>query len=293
MAAAVGDASMKHFAIALMLCLPAASYGQSRKTFDSPQEAAEAAIHAAEQNDEASLAAIFGPGAKAILSTGDAEQDRKEREQFAKLALSRHQLEKDPMSLNRMILVVGSEDWPFPIPIVRANGKWGFDATLGTLEVRARRIGANELDTIEICAGYVQAQEQYATRVHDQHGMLEYAQHLSGATHALYGQGDEKSLIPKRFAEAEGGPKPTPYHGYYFRVLTAQGLNAPGGAHNYLVKDSMIGGFALVAWPAQYGVTGVHTFIVNQDGAVFEKNLGAGVHRVTTFDPDKTWTRVD
>src|SRR5450432_3157783 len=223
---------MKYSILALFLCVPAMLSAQSRQTFDSPEQAAEAAIHAAESGDAAALTAIFGPGARGILSSGDAKQDRQERAEFAKLARSKHQIEKDPMNLNRVILSVGSQDWPFPIPMVRANGKWSFDATQGTLEMKARSIGANELDAMEICAGYVTAQQQYATRVRDKHGMLEYAQHLSGPPESL---GD---LVPKAFAGSEDGPTAKPYHGYFFRVLKAQGPNARGGAHAFVVKDS-------------------------------------------------------
>jgi hypothetical protein len=282
---------MKSPVLALFLCIPACVpamlSAQSRQSFDSPEQAAQAAIHAAESGDNTALTAIFGPGARGILSSGDAKQDRQEQAEFAKLALSKHQIQKDPMNLNRVILSVGSQDWPFPIPIVRANGKWSFDATQGTLEMKARVIGSNELDAMEICAGYVTAQQEYATRVRDKHGMLEYAQHLSGPSESL---GD---LVPQAFANAEAGPKAKPYHGYFFRVLTAQGMNAPGGAHNFAVKDSMIGGFALLATPARYGVTGVHSFIVNQAGVIFEKDLGATPARIAAFDPDKTWVRVD
>jgi hypothetical protein len=196
------------------------------------------------------------------------------------------------------ILAVGSEDWPFPVPIVHSKDTWYFDPSRGAVEMRARRVGTNELDTIEICASYVQAQTEYAAQVRDKHGMLEYAQRISAAQ----GQADTLS-VPKAFADAavETGKsttvKPKPYHGYYFRILQAQGPNAHGGRHNYMVKDSMIGGFGLVAWPARYGVTGVHTFIVNQDGVVYEKDLGNPATSlsttVTSYDPDKSWMRVE
>jgi hypothetical protein len=203
------------------------------------------------------------------------------------------------------IIAIGSEDWPFPIPIAHSKDKWYFDASLGAVEMRARRVGANELDTIEICAGYVQAQMEYAAQVRDKHGMLEYAQRIAGAQgqlDTLYWGGSAEPLVPKAFADAavEAGKgaeaRPKPYHGYYFRVLRAQGPNAAGGRHSFVVKDSMIGGFGLVAWPAHYGVSGIHTFMVNQDGAIYEKDLGNPVAATSTtvvsYDPDKSWTRV-
>ncbi len=277
----------------LLAAIPAASFAQSRKTFDSPEDAAEAAIQAAEQNDTANLTALFGPNPRALVSSGNPQQDQQERAEFAKLAHAKHRLEKDSMNPDRMILCIGSQDWPFPIPIVKVGDKWSFDTTQGARELRARRIGANELDAIDICAGYVQAQRQFAEKSRDKHGMQEYAQRLMGSSDALYSEGGSANLVPKPFAQSQSGDTPKPYHGYYFRVLKAQGPNAPGGSHNYLVKDSMIGGFGLIAWPAQYGTSGVHTFIVNQDGIIYEKDLHGQSTQITRYDPDKTWKPVD
>jgi hypothetical protein len=283
---------------ALMIGLPVIAMAQAPKTFDSAEAAAQALIDATEKDDVTALAAIFGPGGKAVLTSGDAEQDKKERAEFARLARDKHQLEPDALNSAVMILGVGSEDWPFPVPIVQSKDKWYFDASQGAVEMRARRVGANELDTIEICASYVQAQMEFAAEVRDKHGMLEYAQRIANAK----GQPDTL-MVPKAFADAAvetakgTAAKPKPYHGYYFRVLQAQGPNAEGGRHNYMVKDSMIGGFGLVAWPARYGVTGVHTFIVNQDGIIYEKDLGTPATSlyttVVSYDPDKSWTRVE
>ena len=290
---------------ALIMGLPAITLAQTPKAFDSAESAAQALIDATEKDDVAALAALFGPGGKGVLTSGDAEQDRKERAEFARLARDKHRLEPDPLNSAATILDIGSEDWPFPIPIVRSKDKWYFDASRGAVEMRARRIGANELDTIEICAGYVQAQMEYAAQVRDKHGMLEYAQRIAGAQgqpDTLYWGGSAEPLVPKTFADAAietgqpAGVKPKPYHGYYFRVLRAQGPNAAGGRHSFVVKDSMIGGFGLVAWPAHYGVSGIHTFMVNQDGAIYEKDLGNPVAATSTtvvsYDPDKSWTRV-
>jgi hypothetical protein len=291
---------------ALIVWLPAISFGQTPKTFDSAEAAAQALMTAAEKDDVAGLAALFGPAGKDVLTSGDAEQDKKERAEFARLAHDKHQLQPGEMNAAVMILSIGSEDWPFPVPIVRSKDKWSFDGSQGAVEMRARRIGANELDAIEICAGYVEAQTEYAVQDRDNHKMLTYAQRIvsaKGLHDGLYWEGNSESLVPKGFAEAAvetghaASAKLKPYHGYYFRVLKAQGPNAEGGQHNYMVKDSMIGGFGLVAFPAHYGTSGVHTFIVNHDGVIYEKDLGnpatSTATTVTRYDPDKSWARVE
>jgi hypothetical protein len=291
---------------ALIIWLPAISLGQIPKTFDSAEAAAQALMQAAEKDDVAGLSALFGPTGKAVLTSGDPEQDKRERAEFVRLARNKHQLEPDQMNAAVMILSIGSEDWPFPVPIVRSENKWSFDASQGVVEMRARRIGANELDAIEICAGYVAAQMEYATQDRDNHKILAYAQRIAstkGMHDGLYWEGNPESLVPKGFAEAALDPgqasaaNRTPYHGYYFRVLKAQGPNAETGQHNYMVKDLMIGGFGLVAFPARYGVSGIHTFIVSQDGVIYEKDLGSpatsAAAMVTRYDPDKSWTRVE
>jgi len=272
------------------------------KTFDTPEAAAQAVIDAASRNDVAALNAIFGPNCKGIITSGDPKQDEQERAQFARMAQSKHHIEKDPMNLHRVMLDIGPEDWPFPVPIVEKAGKWSFEPTQGELEVRARRIGANEIDIIDMSAGYVQAQKQYAQMDHKKGGILEYAEFLMSSPGQKDGLVSEsEARIPKAMAEAEvriGKAKATPYHGYYFHVLTSQASSQHGGVHNYMVRAKhMMGGFALVAWPSQYGITGVHTFIVNQDGVVYEKDLGAAASNlappVKTFAPDKSWKRVD
>jgi len=288
-------------AFSMGLALPVSLLAQAPRTFDSPQAAVDALIASASTNDTAGLASLFGSNGKEILTSGDPQKDKAEREEFVKLANGKRSLEPSSMNRNVMILIVGDEQWPFPVPIVRTNGKWSFDTAQGAIEMRARRIGANELDAIEICAGYVAAQDAYAGQDRDQDGMLEYAMRIMsspGKHDGLYWEGSD-ALVPKGFAEAESrtGAAPKAYHGYYFRILQAQGPDAPGGPHNYVVKDSMIGGFGLAAWPAQYGVTGVHTFIVNQDGTVYEKDLGPppakGPVAVSVYNPDKTWTPVN
>lgn len=289
------------YAAAAMAC---AAPAIAQERFDSADAAAQALIDAADSHDSARLAAIFGPKAKGILTSGNAAQDRAEQTEFARLARAKHQLEISPMHPNRAILAIGDEDWPFPVPIRRVNGKWSFDASETPVEMRARRIGTHELDAIEICRGYVDAQKKYASEDRDRDGVLKYAPRLMsqpGQHDGLYWAGAGEALIPEGFARAawDGGRKgeTKPYHGYYFRVLDGQGPNAPGGAHNYVAKDKMIGGFGLVAWPAEYGVTGIHTFIVNQDGVVYEKDIapvpGKPPALITLFDPDKSWEPVE
>lgn len=287
----------------LLPFLAALALSAQLKTFDSPDAAAKAVIAAAEKNDIATLDAIFGANSKAILTSGDPKQDAEERAEFARVARSKYKIEKDPMNLHRVILDVGPEDWPFPVPIVERDGKWSFEPAQGELEVHARRIGANEIDVMDMCAGFVQAQQQYAEADRDKDGILEYAEFLMsdpGKDDGLYSDGAQR--IPKAFAEAEvraGRAKPVAYHGYYFHVLTSETATDRGGMHiNYLVHGKhMMGGFALVAWPSQYGVTGIHTFLVNQAGVVYQKDLGAPASNLTPpvkiFALDKSWMRVD
>lgn len=286
-----------------LIILPATLLAQGPQTFDSPEAAAQALMDAAAKDDTAKLAAIFGPQGKAILTSGDTAQDKTERAEFARIAHDKYELQRDSMNSDRMILSIGSEDWPFPVPIVKVNGKWSFDASMGALVLRARRIGANELDVIEICTGFVAAQQEYAHRDPAKNAPFQYARHIrssAGQHDGLYSNAEPQPLVPKEFGEAavEGQAAALkPYHGYYFKVLTGQGPNAPGGQHNYLVKDSLIGGFGLVAWPARYGVSGIHTFIVNQDGVVHEKDMGPPANNsaspVTRYDPDKSWKPVN
>jgi hypothetical protein len=276
----------------------------AQERFDTPEAAAQAVINAADAHDSARLAAIFGPGAKDILTSGAATQDLAEQTEFAHLAREKHRLEISPMNPGRAVLAIGDEDWPFPVPIVRTNGKWSFDASETPVEMHARRIGTHELDAIEICHAYVEAQQKYASEDRDKDGMLEYAPRLMsapGRQDGLYWEGASEPLVPAAFAQAawEGAQKGNakPYHGYYFRVLEGQGSHASGGPHNYFVKNKLIGGFGLVAWPAEYGVTGIHTFIVNQNGVVYEKDIapvpGKPAQPITRFDPDDSWRPVD
>lgn len=271
-----------------------AAAAPARRTFDNAADAADALIHAVAGHDAEALAALFGPDGAALLSTGDAAQDDAQRDAFARLATASHHLEADGMDRNRMILTVGDDAWPFPVPIVRVQGRWRFDASMGAIMLRARHIGADELDAIEICSGYVAAQLQYASM----QAAMGYATHLisaSGRQDGLYS--DHQALVPRIFAESAldgfGTGRPRAYHGYYFRVLTAQGPAAAGGAHSYVAHGLLLGGFAMVAWPVLYGATGIHSFIVNQDGVVYERDLGTRKDPleapVGEFNPDAGW----
>jgi len=279
--------------IAAVFALTTPVFAQQR--FDSAGAAAQALIDSAKQHNSARLSAIFGPQGSSILTSGNIAQDRAEQSEFSQLASTKHQLIVDPRNSNRVILSIGDKDWPFPVPIVRSNGKWSFDASESRMEMEARRIGAHELDAIEICAGYVEAQRQYASADHDPDGVFQYASHMTGAADA---RGGLIPLVPRGLADATwDGQKHalTPYHGYFFRILDGQGPHAPEGAHNFRVKNKLMGGFGLVAWPAQYGVTGILTFIVNQDGEIYQKDIAPlpGGAPISTYDPDPTWKPVN
>lgn len=212
---------------------------------------------------------------------------------------------------DKTVLYVGKEDWPFPIPLVKKQGSWRFDTNEGRQELLARRIGRNELSVIQVCLTYVDAQREYALKDRDGDGLLAYAQKFAsspGKKDGLYWEakeGDEQSPLGPLFAAAQKlgytakkpAGKPLPYHGYYYRILKAQGKNAPGGAYDYVVKGKMIGGFALVAYPAQYGSSGIMTFIVNHEGVVYQKNLGQDTEKTAQamklFDPDRTWKKAE
>jgi hypothetical protein len=271
-----------------------------QQPFDSPDSAALALVEAAENHDAARLSSVLGSHGRDILTSGDPAQDRSEQSEFARLFRTRHQLKPDPRDPHRVIMSIGDKDWPFPVPIVQRNGKWGFDPSESKVEMQARRIGANELDAIEICGGYVEAQKQYASREHNKAGTLTYAWRIMGppgSQDGLYSEGAGEALVPRGLAEAEWNGKAKPYHGYYFRILNGQGSSAPGGARDYRVKNKLIGGFGLVAWPAEYGVSGIHTFIVNHNGVVYQKDIalrpGGGPSPVTVFDPDSSWSPVE
>jgi len=279
-----------------------ASTADRPKTFSSSKEATEALIKALEANDTKALLQIFAPNGKNLTESGDLTEDAQSRARFIELAHKKTTLVPDPSDPTKIFISIGDEDWPFPVPLTQKNGRWMFDSFEGEKESLSRYIGVHELIAIEICRGYVEAQNQYA-QTHLHKGIPEYAQKLvssSSLQDGLYWEvknGELPSPVPADFAKAAYDMKPgerTPYHGYYFRILTAQGPDAQGGAKNYIVDGAMTAGFALVAWPSEYGGTGVQTLIVNQDGTVYQSNLGTETDKIvpnlTQFNPDSSWT---
>ena len=276
----------------------------AERTFATPQEAAQALVEAADKNDTAALLKLFGPQSTDIVKSGDAAEDKDRRAEFARRAHEKMTVQNEPANPNRAVIVAGNDNWPLPIPLVRSKaGQWHFDIARGRVEILARRVGRNELTAIDVCRGYVEAQMEYASRDRNGNGVLDYAQRMvssPGKKNGLYAEGDPDNLVPKAFGQAAaaiaGGKTPEPYHGYYFRILTSQGPDAQGGEQPYVVKGDMIGGFALVAYPAKYGDSGIKTFIVNHRGVVYEKDLGPGTgtlaSQMTRFNPDKTWQAI-
>jgi hypothetical protein len=298
--------AMTKWTLILAVAAPLAAQPAGERSFATPQEAAQALVDAAERNDTAGLLKLFGPQGADIVQSGDPAEDKNSRAEFARRVHEKMEIRTEPSNPNRAVIIAGAQDWPFPIPLVRAKttGQWHFDAARGRVEILARRVGRNELVAIDVCRAYVEAQMEYASRDQDANGVLEYARKMvssPGKKDGLYWEGEADNLVPKAFADAAAamlaeGKKPTPYHGYYFHVVTAQGPDAPGGARNYLVKGMLMGGFALVAYPAEYGVSGIKTFLVNHRGVVYEKDLGPETGtlapQMTRFNPDKTWQAV-
>jgi len=274
-------------------------------TFDTPQQAADALVEAADKFDVAALSHVFGPGGEGVVFSGEFAQDRKHAADFAAEAREKKSVSVDPKGGNRAFLLVGSEDWPFPVPIVNRGNKWFFDGKAGLQELLYRRIGANEIDAIQICHGYVEAQYEYAMEPREGFDVNQYAQRVistPGKQDGLAWQNADGTWggpIGEKIAQAiEQGYRirSEPYHGYFFKVLKRQGSDAPLGEMDFVVKDVMIGGFALVAAPAEYAVTGVKTFIVSHDGVVYEKDFGPQAldefQKIERFNPDKSWTPV-
>jgi hypothetical protein len=305
-------------AIAAAICMPLSLAQTGRQTstttssaqesFATPDAAAQALLRSAQAGDAAALNRIFGRNSAQVISSGDPVQDRNTRAKFVQAAEASMKVNKDPRNDNRAFLLIGPDDFQFPIPLVRVNGRWRFDTQAGQREILARRIGSNELDAIAVCREYVEAQQQYAAGNSDNKGVHQYARKFissPGLKDGLYwpaASGATESAISARVSRAaaqgyQAQPgRMVPYHGYYFKILSAQGPDAPGGARNYLVQDLMIGGFGLVAWPAEYGNSGVMTFMVNQDGMVYQKNLGPNTSTIAqamaAYNPDKTWRTV-
>lgn len=296
------------FAVAILaISVWGSAPAAGQHTFATPNEAARALLAAAEADNVAALMKIFGPDADEILKSGDAVQDKGDRARFVQKAKLSLKETTSPGKPNRAILLIGADGFPFPIPLVRTAGRWHFDTAEGKTEILVRRIGANELDAIAACKAYVDAQYDYATEDRNKNGVPEYARKLissPGNRDGLFWPDPEAPptlfSATVRKAQSEGyrkdGETPSVYHGYYFRIMMAQGPNARGGALDFVQHGLMIGGFALLAWPAEYRVSGIKTFLVNQDGVIYEKDLGASTTAVaeamTSFDPDKTWRRV-
>jgi len=286
----------------LLAALPLAA----QKAFDSPQQAADALVKASAANDTAALVEIFGSGSKDLVDTGDAVDDKNRHTKFAELAKEKLNVAIDPKTPKTAVIEVGADDWPMPIPLVQKDGKWRFDAKSGRHEILARRIGHDELQAINLLRGYVEAQQEYASEARDGAPRPEYAQKWissPGKHDGLSWQnadgtqgGPIGDLVAKALAEGHSS-KSEPFNGYYFRTLTGQGTHARLGRRDYIVAGRMIGGFAAIAWPAKHGVTGIMTFLVNNDGVVFQKDLGPNTGQVAPaiklFDPDKTWAITD
>jgi hypothetical protein len=274
-------------------------------TFDTPDQAADALIEAAEKFDTVALEKIFGPEGKNLVMTAEPPGDKEIAKTFAELGREKKSISVDPKNKNLALLLVGKEDWPFAIPLVKKNGKWMFDTAAGKEELIYRRVGGNELDAIEICHGFVEAQQEYAMEKHDGAQVNQYAQRIissPGKKDGLAWQNADGTWggpIGENVAKAidKGYTAGLPYHGYFFKVLKGQGPAAPLGEMDFVVKGAMIGGYALAAAPSEYGVTGVKTFIVSHDGVVYEKDLGPNTleqfKKLERFNPDKTWNPVE
>jgi hypothetical protein len=277
------------------------------KVFASSQDAVDALIKAVKEENKDELLTIFGTDANDLIYSGDPIADSRRREIFVNAYDAQHKIEPEG---DKFILVVGKNEWPFPIPIIKKDQQWIFDTAAGREEIINRRIGWNELSTIQVMLAIVDAQREYAMKDYEGDGVHKYAQKFKsdpGKKNGLYWKTtDDQEPSPlgsfvsesKRegYFEKESN-EPQPYHGYFFRILTAQGESAPDGAYDYIVNGKMIGGFAAVAWPAEYGNSGVMTFIVNHDGVVYQKDLGENTEKesqtMKLYNPDKTWTKIE
>lgn len=283
-----------------------ASQNAQQEMFATPQKAADALIQAARTYDLPALEKILGPDSEALLTSEDPVRDKNTAAEFAEKAHQKTDVSVDPKDANRATVLVGDDDWPLPIPIIQKNGEWLFDTKAGKEEMLLRRIGSNELDAIEICRGYVDAQLAYAMEKHDGAEVNQYAQRVISTP------GKHDGLVWRNPDGTLGGPiaegiadalqqgytdKSKPYHGYYFKILKGQGPAAPLGEMNFVVGGAMIGGFALAAAPAEYRVTGVQTFIVSYEGVVYQKDSGPDTLKIfremELYNPDKTWHRTD
>ena len=312
---------MKSIAVALLLAtaqlaiaaqpVPATQKAVEQKVFASPEEAAKALAETIRKHDMKSLLAVIGPSSRSWLSSGDEVADRQEMEKF--IAAYDHKNSISKPDDHKAILLVGEDDWPFPAPIIRKGKGWIFDAAAGREEIINRRVGRNELDTIQTLLAIVDAEREYAASDPDGNGYHDYARRFAsskgnkdGLFWPVQAGGTLSPLGPlvavaaregygKKAGSGKSDGKPVPYHGYRYRILTAQGKDAPGGAYSYLVRNKMIGGFAVVAYPAKYGVSGVMTFLVSYDGVVYQKNLGKTTETQAVgmqhFNPGPGWNK--
>ena len=291
--------------LAALLCT-VASVVNAQQAFKTPEEAASALVSAAKAGDRKAIVAVLGPEGNDIVSSGDAVADATTREKFVAAYDAKHKIAMEGDS--KAIVVIGQEEFPLPIPLVRKDSMWRFDTTAGREEILARRIGKNELDTIQACLAYVDAQNDYADKDRTGAGKGIYAQRIQSSPDKKDGlywqdaQGNDPSPLGEFIAQATGqgyrvGGGRTPYHGYYYKILTKQGAAASDGELEYVVKGKMIGGFALVAYPAVYRNSGVVTFIVSHNGTVYQKDLGPHTarlaERMTSFNPNSSWKKVD
>ena len=278
--------------------------GGPQRSFAVPEEAVKSLVDALRRGDTKALIALGGPGSEAWIRSGDAVRDAQERQFFLAAYDEKNALEAK--GTDRFILAVGADAWPFAAPIVNQGGRWAFDAGAGREEVANRRIGRNELDTIKTLRELVEAQRKYAATDPDGNGIADYARQLissEGRKDGLYWPANPAqpasplealaALAVAQGYSSKAPAAPQAFHGYHYRILTAQGKEAPGGARDYLVKDRLTGGFAVAAYPAKYGVSGFMTFVVNQDGVIYEKNLGvaSAAASIASYDPDATWRK--
>ncbi|MBV8210209.1 MAG: DUF2950 domain-containing protein [Burkholderiaceae bacterium] len=282
-----------------------ASHVHLQGSYASPEEAAKALADAMRSDENRQIWRVLGPGAGKLIHSGDPVQDERARKAF--IAAYDQSVKFDRSDDGRVTLLIGPDDFPFPYPLVTKDDRWQFDAKQGDEHVLNRRIGHNELSAIKVCLAYVDAQREYATTERRSNGLLEYAQRLTsspGEHDGLYWETkDDEPASPLgpliAHARSQGysqqSPDAAPYHGYYYKILTGQGKDAPGGAYDYIVNGKMIGGFALVAYPARWGRSGVMTFLCSHEGVVYEKNLGSETvtiaSKMTQFDPDASWAK--
>jgi hypothetical protein len=286
------------------LILPVFAQEVKQKVFGTPEEAMKTLAEMGQANDMEGVMVILGPEGKDILSSGDEVADKADRERFLKRYQERVDLVRDR---GQVSVILGNDHFPFAIPIVKKAEGWVFDTKAGREEVLNRRIGRNELNAIQVCEAYVEAQREYASTDREQDGIIQYAQKVMSDPYrrnGLYweaGEGELPSPIGPFVAQAttkgytKKSDKPIPYYGYYYKILKGQGMSAPGGAYKYVINGHMVAGFALVAWPAEYNVSGVMTFAVNQNGTVYQKDLGLKTEELakamTLYNPDRTWKR--